>query len=295
MTTTTLGAGWYLATRTDVTYVPADQVGGMPWLGLRTLTQVWGDPELLLIGLAFSVPTILILLAHELGHYLTCRHYGIAATLPHFIPAPIGLGTFGAFIRIRQPIRTKRQLFDVGIAGPIAGFVVLVPFLIYGLARSIPTSVVIADPMTTNWVLYVPGKSLLFQGVQALLLGRESLGTMLDLHPFALAAWVGLLVTSLNLLPLGQLDGGHILYSVLGRAQRKVALPLWALLVLGGFYWPGWFVWSFLVLLMRLGHPPVRDEARPLGRGRMLLALVALLMLVASFMPVPVEMVWIQQ
>jgi membrane-associated protease RseP (regulator of RpoE activity) len=265
-------------------------------MGAATLRQIWGDPGLLRLGLTFSVPTLLILLAHELGHYLACRYYRIRATWPHFIPVPFGLGTFGAFIRIKSRIRTKRQLFDVGVAGPLAGFVTLLPFLVYGIQRSVPRPVEVAEPMTTNFILYLPGKSLLLELVARLFHGPRGPEVVLDLHPFALAAWVGLLVTSLNLLPLGQLDGGHILYAVAGRYQRKLALPLWALLALGGFFfWPGWWLWSFLVLLMRLGHPPVRDEAVALDRGRRAVALFALTMFVLCFMPVPLDVVWVAQ
>jgi membrane-associated protease RseP (regulator of RpoE activity) len=268
----------------------------MTWMGAATLRQIWGDPDLLRLGLTFSIPTLLILLAHELGHYLACRRYRIRATWPHFIPVPFGLGTFGAFIRIKSRIRTKRQLFDVGVAGPIAGFAALLPFLFYGIHRSVPRQVEVAEPMTTNFILYLPGKSLLLELVARLFHGPRAPDVVLDLHPFALAAWVGLLVTSLNLLPLGQLDGGHILYAVAGRYQRKLALPLWALLALGGFFfWPGWWLWSFLVLLMRLGHPPVRDEAVALDRGRKAVALLALAMFVLCFMPVPLDVVWVAQ
>jgi membrane-associated protease RseP (regulator of RpoE activity) len=291
--TTTLGAGWYLSTRTDVTYVPADVAAGMVWLGPATVAQVWGDRALLAVGLAFSVPTMLILLCHELGHYLMCRRYGVAATWPHFLPVPIGLGTFGAFIRIKAPIRTKRQLFDIGVAGPVAGFAALLPFLVYGLWRSTPRTLEVAAPLTTDWILYLPGRSLLFRLVESAFHGPATADRVLDLHPFALAAWVGLLVTSLNLLPLGQLDGGHLLYAVAGRRQRQLAPVLWAALVVAGFYWPGWWLWSLLLLVMRLGHPPVRDEAVPLDRRRRLLALGALALLVLSFMPVPLEMVWV--
>ena len=292
--TITLGAGWFLATRTDMLYIPANQIGGqMSWLGPATIRQIWGDSSQLRWGLAFSLPTMLILLAHELGHYLVCRRYRIPATWPHFIPVPIGLGTFGAFIRIRAPIRTKRELFDIGVAGPLAGFAMLLPFLIYGIARSAQVVVAAAEPMTTNTVLYLPGKSLLFMLLERLFHGPAN-GTVLDLHPFALAGWVGLLITALNLLPFGQLDGGHILYAVLGRWQRTLALPFWGLLLIGGyFFWPGWFLWSVLVLLMRLKHPPVRDERVPLDRTRRLVAVAALLMLLLSFMPVPLDMIWV--
>jgi membrane-associated protease RseP (regulator of RpoE activity) len=293
-TTTTLGAGWFLATRTDILYTPANQLAGqMSWLGPATVRQIWGDSSLLKWGLAFSIPTMLILLAHELGHYLMCRRYRIPATWPHFIPVPIGLGTFGAFIRIKALIRTKRELFDVGVAGPLAGFAMLLPFLFYGISKSTQVVVEAAEPMTTNTVLYLPGKSILFMLVERILHGPAD-GTVLDLHPFALAAWVGLLVTSLNLLPFGQLDGGHILYAALGRWQRTLALPMWGLLVLAGyFFWPGWFLWSFLVLIMRLKHPPVRDERVPLDRNRRWIALAALGILLICLMPVPLDMIWV--
>jgi membrane-associated protease RseP (regulator of RpoE activity) len=278
-----------------VIYQPADQLPGFSqWLGPATIRQVWGDPALLSLGLAFSIPTMLILLSHELGHYLACRRYRIPATWPHFLPVPILLGTVGAFIRIKAPIRTKRELFDVGVAGPIAGFVVTLPFLVYGIWRSTPVEVQAAEPFSTNLVLYLPGKSLLFGILQHVAHGAATPDTVLDLHPFAFAAWVGLLVTALNLLPFGQLDGGHILYAAIGQAQRKLALPLWGLLIAGGFYWPGWFLWSFIVLLMRLRHPPVRDERVPLDRRRRGLALVALAIFILAFMPIPLDMIWVQ-
>ena len=129
---TTLGAGWYLSTRTDVT------TDLLPWLGPSTVTRVWTDPDLLRLGFQFSIPLLLILLCHELGHYVMCRRYSVRTTPPYFLPAPVGLGTFGAFIRIREPIRDKRQLLDIGVAGPIAGFVALIPFLLYGTAQSHP-------------------------------------------------------------------------------------------------------------------------------------------------------------
>jgi len=293
-TTTTLGAGWFLATRTDMVYIPADQLAGqMSWLGPATIRQVWTNPSLLSLGLAFSLPTMLILLSHELGHYLACRRYRIPATWPHFLPVPIGLGTFGAFIRIKAPIRSKRELFDVGVAGPLAGFAALLPFLIYGIVRSTPVTVHAAEPGTTNTVLYLPGKSLLFGLMQQLAHGPTGANTVLDLHPFALAAWVGLLVTALNLLPFGQLDGGHLLYAAIGRWQHKLAVPMWGLLIAGGFLWPGWFLWSVLVLLMRLKHPPVRDEHVPLDRRRLGVALLALLILALCFMPVPLDLIWV--
>jgi membrane-associated protease RseP (regulator of RpoE activity) len=282
-TATTLGANWILAARTDVVSPLS------AFLTPDTVRRVWTTPALLVTGLSFSLPVMFILLCHELGHYLYCRRYGIDATLPYFVPAPLAFGTFGAFIRIRSPIRDKRQLFDVGIAGPIAGFVALLPFLVYGIARSTPTPIHVAPAAEATMALQLPGPSLLIALTTRLFHGPLPADTVLNLHPFALAAWVGLFATSLNLLPLSQLDGGHILYAVLGRRQWKLALPLWGILVMAGWLYPGWWLWAVMVLVIGLRHPPVWDEGIPLGRGRTLLAVVALLMLVLCFMPVPLQ------
>lgn len=282
LSTTTLGAVWLLMTRTDVV------TSALPLLTPGTVAAVWRRPEVLVLGLSFSLPALFILLCHELGHYLTSRLYGLPSTPPYFLPAPIGIGTFGAFIRIRAPIRTKAQLFDVGIAGPIAGFVALVPFLLYGIAHSRPAAVSTAPSLdAASAILLLPGKCLAVELATRWFHGPLAAGTVLDLHPFALAAWFGLLATAINLLPLGQLDGGHILYAVTGRVQRRLALPLWLGLGLAGVYWAGWLLWCLIVLVMGLHHPPVRDETVPLGRGRRALALVALAMFVLAFMPVP--------
>jgi len=285
-TTTTLGAVAFLFTRTDATTALS------PLLSPRTISAVWGNPHLLYTGLSFSLPLFLILLCHELGHYLMCRRYGLSSTLPYFIPAPLALGTFGAFIKIRSPIRDKNQLFDVGVAGPMAGFIVLLPFLFYGIAHSQPA--VILPPVAggAQAALFVPGRSLAVVLVTMMVHGSRSPGAILNLHPVALAAWFGLLATALNLIPLSQLDGGHILYAVTGGLQRKLALPLWILLVLAGLvWWNGWFFWCLLVLLMGLRHPRVSDEARPLDGKRRWIAVLALLLLILSFMPVPARVV----
>jgi membrane-associated protease RseP (regulator of RpoE activity) len=258
-----------------------------PFLTPGVVSAVWRDPEMLKIGLSFSIPALLILLCHELGHYIACRIYGIPCTPPFFLPVPLNFGTFGAFIRIKAPIQSKRQLFDVGVAGPIAGFVALIPFLLYGIAHSRPVPATGTGAME----LLLPGHCLAIQLATRLFHGRLAAGTILNLHPAAFAAWLGLFATSLNLLPLGQLDGGHILYAVTGRLQRRLALPFWLALALLGFYWPGWLLWSVIVLVIGLRHPPVYDESLPLDRKRRALAWVALAIFVLSFMPVPIDYV----
>ena len=283
-TTTTLGAVWLLWTRTDA--VTAE----LPLLTPATVAAVWSDPDLLALGLSFSLPALFILLCHELGHWIACRRYRLPATPPFFLPAPFGIGTAGAFIRIKAPIRSKRELFDVGVWGPFAGFAALVPFLLAGVARSRPAVIETAPLETATGLLLRPGDCLAVRLVAHWFHGPLPEGAVLDLHPFALAAWFGLFATAINLLPLGQLDGGHILYAATGRLQRRLALPLWLALGLAGlFVWAGWLLWSVIVLFMGLYHPPVRDESVPLGTGRRLLALLALAIFVLAFMPVPLR------
>lgn len=262
-----------------------------PLLLPETVARVWLDPVLRSWGLRFAIPTMLILLCHELGHYVVCRRYRLPATPPYFVPAPIGLGTFGAFIRIRAAIRSRRELLDVGISGPIAGFAALLPVLIYGVAVSVP--VVPAAPPAGDaaggLLLFLPGRSLLVVGLSRLFHGPLAEGAVLNPHPFLLAGWVGLFATMLNLLPLGQLDGGHVLFAALGRAQWKLAWPAWGLLAAGGFLWPGWWLWCVVVGLLGVRHPPLRDESTPLDPFRRGLALAGLLLFVLCFMPVPIR------
>lgn len=284
--TTTLGGVFTLAFRTDIwtDLMP----WGLPLLSPHTIAVVWSSPALLERGLAFSLPALTILLAHELGHYLACRHYGIAATLPAFLPVPFGFGTLGAFIRIRSPIRNKRELFDVGVAGPIAGFVVLIPVLLYGLAHSaIGIAEPATDPALANSTLWLPGQNLALHLATELFHGTLAANEVLNPHPFVIAAWFGMFATALNLLPLSQLDGGHLLYAVLGRRQRQIALPLWLALGSLALLWPGWGLWCLITYFLGLRHPPVLDEEEPLDRKRQLLAAVALVILVLCFAPEP--------
>jgi membrane-associated protease RseP (regulator of RpoE activity) len=283
-TTTTLGALWAMPPTEAV------QRDLLQLLTPEAVATVWSDPQLLGLGFTFSLPLLAILLAHELGHFLACRHYRLAATLPYFIPAPIAIGTLGAFIRIRSPLAGRRQLFDVGVAGPLAGFAVLVPFLLWGLAHSYPIhEQEILEVARPGQLVPEIGSSLAMYMAELAFHGQLEPGWRLVHHPFAVAAWVGLLATSLNLIPLGQLDGGHLLYAVGGEIQRRLAPAVWGLLLLVGFYWPGWLIWALVVLILGLRHPRLYPQGPPLGAGRRALAILALVVLVLSFMPVPLS------
>ena len=242
---------------------------------------------MILQGLWYSVTILLILGAHELGHYLACRYYQVDASLPFFIPMPLVLtGTLGAFIRIREPIPTKRMLFDIGIAGPLAGFVFVVPALFIGIALS---PVV---PIPDNLELRI-GKPLVFQMASLLTWGSLPEGYFLNLHPMAWAAWFGLLATALNLFPIGQLDGGHISYAVLGRRSTAVTLAAICGTIALTFLSTSWIVWTFLLVAMTLTmgprHPRTLDEDIPLDRTRIWMAVLALVVLVLCFTPNPIE------
>ena len=288
VSSTTLGAVVYLGSRTDVT------TELIPLLSWATFRGVWSDPALVGLGLRFSLPLLFILMCHELGHYLACRYYGIRSTLPYFLPSPFFIGTLGAFIRIRSRIPGKKELFDVGVAGPLAGFAALLPFLFLGIFWSTPAEVATASQADATAYLYVPGGNLAIAGLSWLFYGPLPPEMVLNPHPFALAAWVGLLATALNLIPLGQLDGGHILYALVGSKQQRLAWPLWLALLLLSLYWRGWLVWCLLLLVIGLRHPPVAGEGIPLDRPRRRLALVALLLLLVSFSPRPLRMLLIR-
>ena len=255
--------------------------------GLRPVTLPFG--ALLARGTWYRVTILLILGAHELGHYFACRYYRVNASLPYFIPAPILLtGTLGAFIRIREPIRTKPMLFDIGVAGPIAGFLIAVPALVVGLdlSRLVPLPEDFSGLMSL-------GEPLLFQWVSWLVWGPIPDGYSLSLHPMAFAAWFGLLATALNLFPIGQLDGGHISYAAFGSRSTLVTLGTVGVTILLTFWSISWFVWTILMIVMIVvvgpRHPRTLDEHVPLDRTRRLVALGALLMFVVCFTPAPIE------
>jgi membrane-associated protease RseP (regulator of RpoE activity) len=240
-------------------------------------------------GLWYSASLLAILGAHEFGHYVACRYYRVDATLPFFIPFPIALtGTLGAVIRIRSAIPGKRALFDIGIAGPIAGFVVAVPVLLIGMTLS---NVVIVPDGFQGLEL---GEPLLFRAAAWLIVGEAPDGASVNMHPMVFAAWFGMLATALNLFPIGQLDGGHISYAVLGRLSTLVTIGTFLCLVALTFFSLSWLVWTLLAgaSIVALGprHPRTADEAVPLDPARRRLALFAVVMFVLCFTPAPVEL-----
>lgn len=273
-TTTCSGAGHYQSFRVGFSSAPSD---------LSTTQAIVG-------GLWYSLTILAILGCHELGHYLACRYYDVDASRPFFLPVPLPLtGTLGAFIRIRDPIPSKRMLFDIGIAGPIAGFLVAVPALVIGMAMS--TVIELPDPLPPL-TMYL-GEPLLYKAVSWLFWGLPPDGYSVNMHPMAFAAWFGLLATALNLFPIGQLDGGHISYAVLGRRSSHLTLVMIAAAVVLSYFSTSWVVWTGLTIVMLVifgrHHPRTVDEAIPLDPVRRWLALFALVMFILCFTPVPIE------
>jgi len=243
-------------------------------------------------GLAFSLPLLGILLCHELGHYLTARRYHLDVSPPYFIPgppAPIGIGTLGAFIRLRTILTDRRQLLDVGAAGPFAGFLIALPVLWIGfaLSRSADSSAHGMEVWFGHGQFWQLGDSIVTQVVRRLALG-DTPGVIL--HPTAIAGWFGMFVTALNLMPMAQLDGGHILYAAAPRRHQWIARGFWVAIMVLGWFSPHWFVWGLLVLVLSRGslaHPPVLDAYRPLPPSRRWLAWASLALFLATFSPIP--------
>ena len=249
--------------------------------GLSALGRMAQHPLELINGLPFSLTLLVILMAHEMGHYIACQYYGIDASLPYFLPAPTWLGTFGAFIRIRSPIFSKKALFDVGVAGPLAGFLFLVPALAIGVAYG---KILPAIATRGDVSFGVPLIEWLLRG--AIFPGTPDVD--IYLHPIGRAAWMGALATAINLLPIGQLDGGHLLFALFGERCR----PLWkiaiAILVAMGYFSLTWLFWAIFLTIFALKHPPLFDH-EPLGSGRVQLAVASLVVLIICFTPVPIQ------
>jgi membrane-associated protease RseP (regulator of RpoE activity) len=236
----------------------------------------WSGAE----SLRFTLALMSILLFHEFGHYLAGRQRGILMSLPYFIPAPNFVGTFGAIIHTRSPFTNRRDLILVGATGPIAGFVIAIVVLSLGLSNP-------EIAPTGAEVNLVVGNSLLINFLTWLMTDPVPEGYDIIISPIFFAGWVGLLVTMINLLPLGQLDGGHIAYGLLGAKQRNVSRLFIIVMLALGFLWKGWWLFGILVLLFGINHPPTLDDARPLSRTTLLLGLVALVIFIVCFIPVP--------
>ena len=247
------------------------------------------DRTALIQGLWYCGAILGILGAHEMGHYLACRYYQVDATLPFFLPFPSLSGTLGAVIKIREPFPTRTALFDIGVAGPIGGFVVLVPLLFLGLHLS---NVLPVPAGMQGWNL---GEPLLFKLATRMIFGVVPDGYSVNMHPIAFAAWFGMLATAWNLLPFGQLDGGHLTYAVLGDSSRYFSVVTVLFAIVMTFISYSWFLMTLMMvgMLFFLGprHPRVIYEHEPLAPGRRLVALFALFMLIVCFTPVPIDII----
>jgi membrane-associated protease RseP (regulator of RpoE activity) len=265
--------------------------GRLPWTGL----------DALLTGAPFAIAILSILGTHEMGHYFVARHYKMQVSLPYFIPFlpfPLGIGTMGAVIRMKSPMTSRKALFDVGLAGPVAGLLVAIPVLVIGLLQS---TLVPAHPMGSGMTLTL-GEPLLYKAISRLVLGPLPETMDVALNPIAFAGWVGLFVTALNLLPAGQLDGGHIAYAVWGGAHRFLARTTFVGLVamgVGPFLlnmlpgvgpvpgWSGWLIWALLLSVFGLRHPPALDDITPLAGPRRIIGVLAIALVVTLIAPVP--------
>jgi len=236
----------------------------------------------LLMGIPFALTLMMILLAHEMGHYFFCVRYGVSATLPFFIPAPTLIGTLGAFIRIKSPIRSRSELFDIGLAGPVAGFVAATTTLVFALPLSKP----IADASAYRDFGLPLVFSLVHSCLAALQLAPHAPIDLLTLHPTAVAAWVGMFATALNLLPGGQLDGGHIVYALTPHRHRWISRTTIAVLIVLAWFWYGWAIWAMLLTASGMRHPQVAPWPH-LPNNRRWLALVGLVLLILTFVPEP--------
>lgn len=242
------------------------------------------EPEKIYKGLPFALTLIAILMAHELSHYFASRKHNTKATLPYFIPAPTIIGTFGAFIKMKSPIITRKALMDIGASGPIAGFIISVVVVIIGLSFSKAISI-----KETEGALAL-GDSLLFRVLSSIILDVKPGSQDILLHPVAFAGWIGLFVTSLNLIPVGQLDGGHIAYALFGEKHIYLSNVLIPVMVLFSLFWEGWAIWAILLLILGLRHPPVLYWEVPLDRKRRFIGWLAFVIFIITFIPVPFRM-----
>lgn len=254
-------------------------VAGALQAGVNPFEDPWNIRQ----GVPFSFTLILILACHEMGHWLASRRHRVDVSYPYFIPGPTLVGTFGAFIAMKSPISDRNALIDIGAAGPLAGLAVTIPVLFVGLSLS----QVVPAVQTEGAGIHL-GECALFSVINWIVNGTIASDHDVILHPVAFAGWIGLLVTSLNLIPVGQLDGGHILYAILGSRQREVAwMVVGLLLVLGLVGWEGWLIWGGILLILGVRHPPVIDEWGSLDRRRLAVGYLAMFSFALTFMPIP--------
>lgn len=265
----------FLLTVVTTLFAGALMEGVMPWPDLTGLIH----------GVPFSATLLIILGTHELGHYITARYHNVDATLPYFIPAPTFIGTFGAFIKMKSPIVHRRALLDIGAAGPIAGFVMTVPALFIGLSMS-----TVVEVGAVEGSIQLGDNLFMWLATQVMF---PDLGPSQEvmLSPVAFAAWIGLLVTALNLLPIGQLDGGHIAYAMFGEKHTWIARIAFVALIPLSFLSMNWLVWAILILvLIRIQHPPILEQDTPLPQFQRIIGWVSLAIFVGSFIPQPISM-----
>ncbi len=249
---------------------------------MQTGADILKDPWKIYYGLPFALTLMIILLTHELSHYFASKKHGVNATLPYFIPAPTIIGTFGAFIKMKSPIVTRKALIDIGASGPIAGFIVSVIAVMIGLhlSKIVPVS-------ETKGALTL-GDSILFSFLAQTVLGVTPADSDILLNPVAFAGWIGLFVTSINLIPVGQLDGGHIAFALLGEKQTRLSFILVLVMsLLGVLLWEGWIIWAVLLLVLGLRHPPVISWEVPLDKRRKVIGWLAFVIFILTFIPVP--------
>lgn len=265
------------------TFLSTLAVGALQAQPIENITK---DPSKILKGLPFSLTLMLILLGHELSHYIASKKHHVQATLPYFIPAPTLIGTMGAFIKMKSPITTRMALIDIGASGPIAGFIISLIATLIGLPLS---QVILTKGIKGSLAL---GDSLLFSLLSRLILGEIPDSYDVLLHPIAFAGWIGFFVTALNLIPIGQLDGGHIAYAIMGEKHihiSKVLVPV--LIVLGFFLWEGWLIWGVLLLILGLRHPPVLYWETPLDKNRRSIGWITAIIFIITFIPMPFKVV----
>ena len=284
LVTTTIAGGCHYDSFRIALSNAGDVNGAAAAAGLFDFSSPW----FYLHGLWYSLTILAILGCHEMGHYVACLRYGVDATRPYFLPAPVLLtGTLGAFIRIRSRIPNKVALFDIGVAGPIAGFVVAVPALFVGLLMSRIDRL----PEDSSSLIEL-GEPLMFRFAAWLVWGDVADGYSINMHPMAFAAWFGLLATALNLFPVSQLDGGHISYAVLGRRSTLVTVAMIGVAIGLTFVSSSWIAWTIMLVIMIVtmgpGHPPTLNDDVQLDGQRLLLAAIAMVILVACFTPAPI-------